>query len=195
MDYIQVAVQKIHSTTGAPSDPSTSEPPKYQYQRALSLSKDLGDQVYTYSAEQINQLKAQNALVQRAADAAQKVTAVASSSYGAAQEKVHALSDVMLQELHRVQVCISLTLIFLIPIYIDTEFHCRLPRPPSRPPFNPLSTTSPPKSPAPSRNCLTSSPHRTLCPTVCRRCALRFRSAFSHCSRPRPHAYRITWIR
>lgn len=109
-------MQKIHSTTGAPSESSTSEPPKYQYQRALSLSKGLGDQVYTYSTEQINQLKAQNVLVQRASDAAQRVSAVASTSYGAAQDKVHTLSDVMLQELHKVQVSTFFTIRDLIPI-------------------------------------------------------------------------------
>jgi hypothetical protein len=97
-------VKKIHSTTGTPESTSPTEPPKYQYQRAYALSKDLRDQLYTFSAEQINQIKNQNALVKRATEAAQQVSAVASSSYGAAQEKVHSVSDVMLQELQKVQV-------------------------------------------------------------------------------------------
>ncbi|KAH8085443.1 lipid droplet-associated perilipin protein [Cristinia sonorae] len=118
VDYFQTAVEKIHSTTGTPSEPSTSEPPKYQYQRALSLSKDLSGQVYTYSTEQINQIKAQNVIVQRATDAAQRVSSVASTSYGAAQEKVHTLSDVMLQELHKVQASTS-----ALPATVQNSFH------------------------------------------------------------------------
>lgn len=72
--------------------------------------------MYSYSTEQINQIKAQNAIVQRASEAAQKVSAVASSSYGAAQEKVHTLSDVMLQELHKVQVGSNFPLVVYILI-------------------------------------------------------------------------------
>jgi len=103
VDYFQDAVKKIHSTTGTPESASPTEPPKFQYQRAFALSKDLSDQLVKLSAEQINQIKTQNVLVKRATEAAQQVTAVASSSYGAAQEKVHTVSDVMLQELHKVQ--------------------------------------------------------------------------------------------
>ncbi|THH27537.1 hypothetical protein EUX98_g6656 [Antrodiella citrinella] len=117
VDYFQVAVQKIQPKNGTTTEAS-SEPPKYQYQRALSLSKGLSEQVYTYSTEQINQIKAQNVLVQRASDAAQRVTAVASSSYGAAQEKVHTLSDVMLQELHKVQASTS-----TLPSTVQASFH------------------------------------------------------------------------
>ncbi|KIP07257.1 hypothetical protein PHLGIDRAFT_89876 [Phlebiopsis gigantea 11061_1 CR5-6] len=102
VDYFQVAVQKIHSTTGSP-EVTPVELPKYQYQRAVALSKDLSDQLLTFSTEQINQIKTQNVLVKRATDAAHQVSAVASSSYSAAQEKVHAVSDVMLQELTKVQ--------------------------------------------------------------------------------------------
>lgn len=107
VDYIQVAVKKIGSTTGTPESGSPTEEkeqPKYQYQRAFALSKDLSDQLRTFSAEQINQITTQNALVKRATEAAQQVSAVASTSYGAAQERVHAMSDVMLQELQKVQV-------------------------------------------------------------------------------------------
>ena len=104
VDYFQVAVNKIHSTASSPETTSPTEGPKYQYQRAFALSKDLSDQLVTFSAEQINQIKTQNALVRRATEAAQQVSAVASSSYSAAQEKVHAVSDVMLQELQKVQV-------------------------------------------------------------------------------------------
>ena len=104
VDYFEVAVNKVHSRTGSPTETAPSEPAQYQYQRAFALSKDLSDGLYTYSTEQINQLKAQSVLVQRASDAAHKVSAVASTSYGVAQERAHALSDVMLQELQKVQV-------------------------------------------------------------------------------------------
>ena len=105
VDYFQDTVKKIHSATGTPESASPTEPPKYQYQRAYALSVDLSDQLLKLSAEQINQIKTQNVLVKRATEAAQQVTAVASTSYGAAQEKVHAVSDAMLQELAKVQVC------------------------------------------------------------------------------------------
>lgn len=105
VDYFAAAVKQVHSTTGSPEPvASSSEPPKFQYQRAYALSKDLTDQLYTFSTEQINTIKTQNVYVHRASEAAQRVSAVASSSYGAAQEKVHAVSDAMLQELQRVQV-------------------------------------------------------------------------------------------
>jgi len=105
VDYFAVAVERVQSATGSPTEGSVlnGEPPKYQYQRVFVLSKELGDQLYSYSAEQINQIKAQNALVQRATEAAQNINAIASTGYGAAQEKVHGMSDVMLQELQRVQ--------------------------------------------------------------------------------------------
>ncbi|KAI0788697.1 lipid droplet-associated perilipin protein [Abortiporus biennis] len=95
--------QRIHSNAASPTEGAPAEQPQYQFQRAFLLSKELGDQIYSYSAEQVNQIKTQNALVQRATEAAQKVNAIASTSYGAAQEKIHGVSDVMLQELQKVQ--------------------------------------------------------------------------------------------
>lgn len=108
IDYFEVAVNKIHSTTGSttssPEQKPIGETPQFQYQRVFALSKDLSDQLLSFSSEQINQIKAQNAYVQSAVAAAQRVSEVASTSYGAAQEKVQAVSDVMLQELQKVQV-------------------------------------------------------------------------------------------
>lgn len=105
VDYFENAVKQVHSKTGIPEPTATvSEPPKFQYQRAYALSRDLSDQLYTFSTEQINQIRVQNVYVQRASEAAARVTAVASTSYGAAQERVHIVSDAMLQELQRVQV-------------------------------------------------------------------------------------------
>ncbi|KAI0781952.1 lipid droplet-associated perilipin protein [Abortiporus biennis] len=100
VDYFE---QRIHSNAASPTEGAPAEQPQYQFQRAFLLSKELGDQIYSYSAEQVNQIKTQNALVQRATEAAQKVNAIASTSYGAAQEKIHGVSDVMLQELQKVQ--------------------------------------------------------------------------------------------
>ena len=77
---------------------------QFQYQRAYALSKELRDTLYLYSAEQIQQIREQNALVQRAAATAQSFSEIAASSYDAAQSKVHALSDTMLTELQKVQV-------------------------------------------------------------------------------------------
>ena len=102
VDYIEVAVHRRINSEAGPSNGNSDS--KYQYQRAYALSKDLSDQLYSLSAEQITAIRTQNVYVQRATAAAQRVTAVASTSYGAAQEKVHAVSDVMLQELQRVQV-------------------------------------------------------------------------------------------
>ncbi len=105
VDYFEVAVKKVHSTAGTPVEaPKEGEAPKFQYQRAYALSKDLSDQLLSFSSEQINQIRNQNVYVQRAAEAAHHVSEVASTSYGAAQEKVHAVSDVLLHELHKVQV-------------------------------------------------------------------------------------------
>ncbi|KAI0070836.1 hypothetical protein K474DRAFT_1669662 [Panus rudis PR-1116 ss-1] len=118
VDYFETAVHKIHSTTGSPVESPTSERPKYQYQRALVLSKELKDQLYTYSTEQINQIKSQSVLVQRASETAQKVSALASTSYGVAQDKVHALSDVMVQELQRVQASTA-----TLPAAVQASFH------------------------------------------------------------------------
>ena len=66
--------------------------------------RELSDQLRTYSTEQVNQLKTQNALVKRAAETAHDITNFASSSYGTAHVKVQALSDTMLAELQKIQV-------------------------------------------------------------------------------------------
>ena len=90
--------------SGSADKPAEAPEAKYQYQRAYDLSKELRDQLYTYSSEQINQIKTQNVVLQRASATAQSLSELASTSYGAAQTRVHALSDNMLSELHKVQV-------------------------------------------------------------------------------------------
>ncbi|CCM06017.1 uncharacterized protein FIBRA_08261 [Fibroporia radiculosa] len=100
VNYFEVAVNKLHPNgDSSPSSPDA----QYQYQRAFLLSKDLSDQLRTYSTEQVNQLKTQNALVKRAAETAHDITNFASSSYDTAHVKVQALSDTMLAELQKIQ--------------------------------------------------------------------------------------------
>lgn len=90
---------------GTPEKPAeVSKDAKFQYQRAYYLSKELSDQLRTYSTEQINQITAQSAIVQSASATAQSVTQLASSSYDAAQVRVHSLSDTMLSELRELRV-------------------------------------------------------------------------------------------
>ncbi|KAI0754152.1 hypothetical protein C8Q80DRAFT_1094585 [Daedaleopsis nitida] len=102
VDYFAVAVKQLQPN-GTADKPAESPGAQYQYQRAYNLSRDLRDQLLTYSTEQINQIKAQNVVIQRASATAQSLSDLASSSYGAAQTRVHTLSDTMLSELHKVQ--------------------------------------------------------------------------------------------
>ncbi|KAG5652376.1 hypothetical protein H0H81_005238 [Sphagnurus paluster] len=117
VDYFEVAVTRLNNSEAGPSTPPDA---KYQYQRALALSKTLKDNLYVYSNEQIKQLQAQNVLVyvhvvpipftrlislfrQRATETAQSITNVASSSITSAQTRIHNLSDTMLVELQKLQ--------------------------------------------------------------------------------------------
>ncbi|RPD60224.1 lipid droplet-associated perilipin protein [Lentinus tigrinus ALCF2SS1-7] len=102
VDYFAGAVKQFQPT-GTADKPAETPEAKYQYQRAYYLSKELRDQLYTYSTEQINQIKTQNVVLQRASATAHSLTDLASTSYGAAQTRVHALSDNMLSELQKVQ--------------------------------------------------------------------------------------------
>ena len=86
VDYFEVAVHKIYPVangTAEPASPST----QYQYQRAYALSRELTEQLRTYSTEQLNQLKTHNALVKRASETAHDLSQIASTSYGTAQTK------------------------------------------------------------------------------------------------------------
>ncbi|KAL6300936.1 lipid droplet-associated perilipin protein [Sparassis latifolia] len=116
VDYFEVAVNKI-SPNGTPTEHQSSET-QFQYQRALAISKDLGGHLYVYSTEHINQLKEQNALVQRAAETAHNISVVATSSLGAAHARVHTLSDTMLVELQKIQTSTS-----QLPSTFQTSFH------------------------------------------------------------------------
>ncbi|KAF7986386.1 hypothetical protein HWV62_35422 [Athelia sp. TMB] len=101
VDYFEVQVNKLHTEAG-PSSPTTSEA-QYQYQRAYALSRNLTENLYVYSNENLKQLQAQSAIVQRATATAHTITDLATSSLANAQTRIHTLSDSMLAELQRVQ--------------------------------------------------------------------------------------------
>ncbi|KAI0765874.1 lipid droplet-associated perilipin protein [Trametes elegans] len=117
VDYFAVAVSKFHANGTADKAPEAPEA-QYQYQRAYFLTKELRDQLYTYSTEQINQIKTQNVLVQRASATAHSLSELASTSYDAAQSRVHALSDTMLAELQKVQASTA-----ALPATLQASFH------------------------------------------------------------------------
>ncbi|KAF5357140.1 hypothetical protein D9756_006812 [Leucocoprinus leucothites] len=97
VDYFEVAVNRITN----PDEPGPSSVDSaYQYQRALALTRTL----YGYSNEQLKQLQAHSALLQRATETAHSISSQATSSYTAAQGRVHQMSDNMLAELHKLQV-------------------------------------------------------------------------------------------
>jgi hypothetical protein len=60
VDYFEIAVTRLISETGTASPHYET---RYQYQRALALSKTLKDNIYVYSNEQFKQLQAQSAIV------------------------------------------------------------------------------------------------------------------------------------
>ncbi|KAF8623851.1 hypothetical protein AX15_006171 [Amanita polypyramis BW_CC] len=100
VDYFEVAVTRLNSESGSSSPrPQT----KYQYQRAIALSKTLKDNIYVYSNEHFKQLQAQSAIVHRATETAHTITQLASSSITGAQKRINELSDTMLQELQKLQ--------------------------------------------------------------------------------------------
>lgn len=115
VDYLEGAVNKI-SPNGT-VEHQTAEG-QFQYQRALAISKGLGDHLYVYSQEQINQIKEQSVLVQRATETAHNLSAAASNGIGAAQTRVHTLSDTMLSELQKIQAQTA-----QLPTTIQASFH------------------------------------------------------------------------
>lgn len=99
LNYVEGAYTRI-SPVSQPSSPTQS---KYQYQRALALSKSIKDQLYGYSNEQIKQIQAHSVLVQKATETSHSISVLASSSITNAQTRIHALSDNMLTELQKLQ--------------------------------------------------------------------------------------------
>ncbi|KAI0331779.1 lipid droplet-associated perilipin protein [Cubamyces sp. BRFM 1775] len=111
VDYFAVAVNKLHSNASADKPAEAPAEAKFQYQRAYFLTKELRDQVLTYSTEQINQIKTQTR-------SSSSLSELASTSYGAAQSRVHALSDTMLAELQKVQASTA-----ALPGTLQASFH------------------------------------------------------------------------
>ncbi|KAI5895701.1 uncharacterized protein SCHCODRAFT_02620155 [Schizophyllum commune H4-8] len=103
VDYIEA---RLNAEIGAAKDatpPSPTTEAKYQYQRALALTKALTDHISVYSTEQLKQLQAQSVLVQKATETAQSLSAAASSSVTSVQTRVHGLSDTLAQQLQKLQ--------------------------------------------------------------------------------------------
>ncbi|TFK44975.1 hypothetical protein BDQ12DRAFT_642067 [Crucibulum laeve] len=101
VDYFEVAVSRLNNSEAGPSSPSADA--KYQYQRALALSRTLKDNISVYSNEQLKQLQAQSVLIQRATETAHTITTLATSSLNTAQSRINTLSDNMLAELQKLQ--------------------------------------------------------------------------------------------
>ena len=99
VDYIEKTLSQYTHSEPGPSSPD----PKYQYQRALALSRNLKDSLYEYSAEQLKHIHDQSVIVQSATESANSINALASSSYTNAQDRAHALSENMLAELQKLQ--------------------------------------------------------------------------------------------
>ncbi|KAF9003150.1 hypothetical protein BDZ89DRAFT_967628 [Hymenopellis radicata] len=95
MNYVEGAYTKINPD----SRPSSPESTQYQYQRALALSRS----VYGYSAEQVKQFQEHSALVKKAMETSQNMSALASTSITSAKTRVHTLSETLLAELEKVQ--------------------------------------------------------------------------------------------
>ncbi|TFK28740.1 hypothetical protein FA15DRAFT_664777 [Coprinopsis marcescibilis] len=99
VDYFEKTVSSLMHSEPGPSSPDT----KYQYQRALALSRTLKDSVYEYSTEQLKHIQAQSVIIQRATETAQSINSLATESVSSAQARVHALSESMLGELQKLQ--------------------------------------------------------------------------------------------
>jgi hypothetical protein len=60
VDYFESAVCRLDGSKPVPSTPSDT---KFQYRRALVLSKTFGDNLYVYSSEQLKHIQAQSVIV------------------------------------------------------------------------------------------------------------------------------------
>ncbi len=59
VDYFEGAISRLNTSEAGPSTPPDAQ---YQYQRALALSKTLGDNLYVYSEQQLKYLQAQSVI-------------------------------------------------------------------------------------------------------------------------------------
>jgi len=97
---LEVVIHRLN-TDVAPTNASES---KYQYQRALAISKDLTVHIYDYSNDQLKSIGTQ---LQRATETAQSITNLATSSISNGKNRIHTLSDNMLSELQKLQASTS----------------------------------------------------------------------------------------
>ncbi|KAF9446037.1 lipid droplet-associated perilipin protein [Macrolepiota fuliginosa MF-IS2] len=96
VDYLEVVIKRITN----PDEPGPSAPDaKYQYQRALALTRDL----YGYSNDQLKHLQAHSNILHRATTIAHSITDQGTPKMANAQDRVHQLSDTMLAELQKLQ--------------------------------------------------------------------------------------------
>jgi hypothetical protein len=59
VDYIEKTISSYTHSEPGPSSPDA----KYQYQRALALSRNLKDSLYEYSTEQLRQIQTQSVIM------------------------------------------------------------------------------------------------------------------------------------
>ncbi|KAF9269560.1 lipid droplet-associated perilipin protein [Marasmius fiardii PR-910] len=104
VDIFEDAVHRFGSNPNSPiSETHGDSRSQYQYQRALSLSKTLKDEIQLYSNQQFKDLQNHSALVHRSVETAQAVVSAANSSVALAQAHVHALSDNMIAQVQKLQ--------------------------------------------------------------------------------------------
>ncbi|KAL0578389.1 hypothetical protein V5O48_003610 [Marasmius crinis-equi] len=104
VDIFEEAVHRLGSQPGSPtSEQVNGASSQYQYQRALSLSKALRDDLQVYSDERIKELQNHSALVHRASETAHAIASAANTSVASAQARVQALSDGMIAHVQKLQ--------------------------------------------------------------------------------------------
>ncbi|KAJ8082014.1 hypothetical protein PM082_007860 [Marasmius tenuissimus] len=104
VDIFEEAAHRLGSQPNTPSSESPNDSsPQYQYQRALSISKALRNEIQVYSDERIKEFQNHSTLVNRATETAHTVVAAANASVVSAQARVQALSDTMITQVQKLQ--------------------------------------------------------------------------------------------
>ncbi|KAG7095495.1 hypothetical protein E1B28_006234 [Marasmius oreades] len=104
VDVFEEAVHRFGSHPNSPSsEPNNDSQSQYQYQRALSLSKALRYDIQLFSNQQFKDLQNHSALVHRSVDTAQAIVSAANSSVALAQDRVQALSDIMIVQIQNLR--------------------------------------------------------------------------------------------
>jgi len=87
VDMLQTACDKLGSKTGQNGAPNGAPSNETQVARALRLTTGLKDQVIVLSAEQLKQLQAQSAVVQRLTDAVYQLNALVAQTVTTTKDK------------------------------------------------------------------------------------------------------------